>query len=77
MQMSRQDAEDFMQQEDCPALPDDVLEWQTPHLARAPEEGDAGDTPSPPLARPPAASLTASPHTLLMPFLPDVHLCPF
>lgn len=40
--MSRQDAEAFMQQEGCPALPDDTPEWQTPHLARALEEGDAG-----------------------------------
>lgn len=50
--MSRQDAEDFMQQENCPALPDDVPEWQTPHLARAPEEGDAGETPLPLLPPP-------------------------
>ena len=44
LQMSRQDAEVFMQQQGCPALPADVLEWQTPHLARALEQ-DAGAAP--------------------------------
>ena len=33
-----------MQQQGCPHLPDDILEWQTPHLAKPlpedPEEGE-------------------------------------
>ena len=38
MQLSRQDVEAFMQQKGCPGLPDDVPEWQTPHLAKPPPE---------------------------------------
>lgn len=40
LQLSRQDVEAFMQQRGCPALPDQVPEWQTPHLAKAPPEAE-------------------------------------
>lgn len=36
--MSRQDVEAFMQQRGCPPLPQHILEWQTPHLAKPPPE---------------------------------------
>ena len=77
MQMSRQDAEVFMQQEGCPALPDDVAEWQTPHLARALEQGDAG---APPLCPACSIGLYCFPLVTLlvyaMPLCPeDCHSC--
>ncbi len=40
MQLSRQDVEAFMQQKGCPALPDHIPEWQTPHLAKPPPEAE-------------------------------------
>ncbi|DBA85049.1 TPA: hypothetical protein ACH3X2_005780 [Trebouxia sp. C0005] len=38
--LSRQDVEAFMQQKGCPALPDHIPEWQTPHLAKPPPEAE-------------------------------------
>lgn len=57
-----------MQQEGCPALPADVPEWQTPHLARALDQ-DAGDPPPAlPSLLPPAQSPDHALTSLIAPF---------